>query len=54
MEASGTRQEDLVRILGSRNEVAEIVNGTREIGQAQAQILAELFKVSPSLFSRQN
>ncbi|MEO0397741.1 MAG: helix-turn-helix domain-containing protein, partial [Cyanobacteria bacterium P01_A01_bin.137] len=30
--------------------VSEIVNGKRNISKAQAKILAELFKVSPSLF----
>ncbi|MCG8363797.1 MAG: transcriptional regulator [Pseudanabaenales cyanobacterium] len=50
MEASGTRQADLVGILGSSGVVSEIVNGKRAISKAQAKILAELFKVSPSLF----
>ncbi|MEO0457055.1 MAG: transcriptional regulator [Cyanobacteria bacterium P01_A01_bin.114] len=50
MEASGTRQADLVGVLGSSGVVSEIVNGKRNISKAQAKILAELFKVSPSLF----
>lgn len=50
MEASGTRQADLVGILGSSGVVSEIVNGKRSISKTQAKILAELFKVSPSLF----
>lgn len=50
MEASGTRQADLVGILGSSGVVSEIVNGKRAISKSQAKILAELFKVSPSLF----
>jgi HTH-type transcriptional regulator/antitoxin HigA len=50
MEASGTRQADLVGFLGSSGVVSEIVNGNRAISKAQAKILAELFKVSPSLF----
>lgn len=50
MEASGTRQADLVGIVGSSGVVSEIVNGKRAISKAQAKILAELFKVSPSLF----
>ncbi len=50
MAASGTRQADLVGILGSSGVVSEIVNGKRSISKTQAKILAELFKVSPSLF----
>jgi HTH-type transcriptional regulator/antitoxin HigA len=50
MEASGTRQTDLVGVLGSSGVVSEIVNGKRSISKTQAKILAELFKVSPSLF----
>jgi HTH-type transcriptional regulator/antitoxin HigA len=50
MESSGTRQADLVGIIGSSGVVSEIVNGKREISKTQAKILAELFKVSPSLF----
>ncbi|NES81235.1 MAG: transcriptional regulator [Moorea sp. SIO2B7] len=50
MEASGTRQADLVEILGSSEVVSEIVNGKRTISKAQTKILAELFKVSSSLF----
>lgn len=50
MEVSGTRQADLVGIVGSSGVVSEIVNGKRAISKTQARILAELFKVSPSLF----
>lgn len=50
MEASDTRQVDLVGILGSSGVVSEIVNGKRAISKAQAKILGELFKVSPGLF----
>lgn len=50
MEVSNTGQDDLVGTVGSKDVVSEIINGTRVISQAQAQILAELFKVSPSLF----
>ncbi len=50
MEASGTRQADLVGIIGSSGVVSEVVNGKRAISKAQAKILAERFKVSPSLF----
>jgi HTH-type transcriptional regulator / antitoxin HigA len=50
MEASGTRQDDLVGIIGASDVVSEIVNGKRAIDRAQAEIFAEMFKVSPSLF----
>ncbi len=50
MEASGTRQIDLVGIIGSSGVVSEIVNGKRTISKAQAKILADRFKVSSSLF----
>lgn len=50
MEASGTRQADLVGIIGSSGVVSEVVNGKRAISKAQAKALSEYFKVSPSLF----
>lgn len=50
MEASGTRQADLVGVIGSSGVVSEVVNGKRSISKAQARILGDYFKVSPSLF----
>ncbi|MBH8565017.1 transcriptional regulator [Nostoc sp. CENA67] len=50
MKASGTRQADLVGIIGSSGVVSEVVNGKRSISKAQAKALGEYFKVSPSLF----
>jgi HTH-type transcriptional regulator / antitoxin HigA len=50
MEHSGTRQVDLVGVLGSSGVVSEIVNGKRAISKAQAKVLGDRFKVSPSLF----
>jgi HTH-type transcriptional regulator/antitoxin HigA len=50
MEASGTRQSDLVGIIGSSGVVSEVVNGKRSISKAQAKALGDYFKVSPSLF----
>jgi HTH-type transcriptional regulator / antitoxin HigA len=50
MESSGTRQVDLVGIIGSSGVVSEIVNGKRSISKAQAKALGEYFKMSPSLF----
>ena len=50
MECSGTRQVDLVGLLGSSSVVSEIVNGKRAMSKAQAKALGDRFKVSPSLF----
>lgn len=50
MEASGTRQADLVEIIGSSSVVSEIIDGKRAISKAQAKILGERFSVSPSVF----
>ncbi len=50
MEASGTRQADLVGIIGSSGVVSEVVNGKCSISKVQAKVLSEYFKVSPSLF----
>ena len=50
MESSGTRQTDLVGIVGSSGVVSEIVNGKRTISKTQAKALGQYFKVSSSLF----
>jgi HTH-type transcriptional regulator / antitoxin HigA len=50
MESSGTRQSDLVGVIGSSGVVSEVVNGQRSISKAQAKALGDYFKVSPSLF----
>ncbi|MEH2248299.1 helix-turn-helix domain-containing protein [Nostoc sp.] len=50
MEASGTRQADLVGVIGSSGVVSEVVNGKRSISKAQAKVLGDYFKVLPSLF----
>lgn len=50
LEASGTHSADLVGTLGSSDVVSEIVKGERKMSEAQAQILADRFKVSPDLF----
>ena len=50
MESSGTRQADLVGIIGSRGVVSDVVNGKRAISKAQAKALGDYFKISPSLF----
>jgi HTH-type transcriptional regulator / antitoxin HigA len=50
MESSGTRQVDLVGIIGSGGVVSEVVQGKRSISKAQAKALGDWFKVSASLF----
>ncbi len=50
LEASDTKPSDLVGLIGSSSIVAEILNGTRAINEAEAKILSDRFKVSPSLF----
>ena len=50
MESSGTRQSDLIGVIGSSGVVSEVVNGKRSISKAQSKALGEYFKVSSSLF----
>jgi HTH-type transcriptional regulator / antitoxin HigA len=50
MEQNDLQQTDLVKVLGSRGRVSEIVNGKRAISKAQAKALGEFFKVSADLF----
>jgi HTH-type transcriptional regulator / antitoxin HigA len=50
MNASGTRNVDLIGIIGSSGVVSEVVNGKRNITLAQAKSLGEYFKISPALF----
>jgi HTH-type transcriptional regulator / antitoxin HigA len=50
MTASGTRNVDLIGIIGSSGVVSEVVNGKRNITLAQAKSLGEYFKISPALF----
>jgi HTH-type transcriptional regulator/antitoxin HigA len=50
LESSGTRQADLVGVIGSSGVVSEVVNGKRSISKAQAKALGDYFKVSPTLF----
>ncbi len=50
MEASGTRQADLVGVIGTSGVVSEVVNGKRSISKTQAKLLGQYFKISPSLF----
>lgn len=50
MEENHIKQEELVRIIGSRGVVSEVVNGKRSISKNQALALAEFFNVDVSLF----
>jgi HTH-type transcriptional regulator / antitoxin HigA len=50
MAASGTRNVDLIGIIGSSGVVSEVVNGKRNISLAQEKNLGEFFKISPTLF----
>ena len=50
MESSGTRQADLVGLIGSSGVVSEVVNGKRSISKAQAKALGDYFNISSSLF----
>ena len=50
MESNGTRQADLVGVIGSSGVVSEVVNGKRSISKTQAKALGDYFKVSSSLF----
>lgn len=51
IEASGISQADLANLIGSDNEVSEILSGKRAINETQAKALGQRFKVSPSLFT---
>ena len=50
MTVSGTRNVDLIGIIGSSGVVSEVVNGKRTISREQAKSLGKFFKLSPGLF----
>lgn len=50
LESSGTSSADLLGWLGSEEEVSAILAGKRPIDATQANLLADRFKVSASLF----
>ncbi|NMG08419.1 transcriptional regulator [Brasilonema sp. UFV-L1] len=50
MEARGIEEADLVEILSSSGITSEVIQGTEVISEAQAQTLANFFKVDPGLF----
>jgi antitoxin component HigA of HigAB toxin-antitoxin module len=50
IEANGIVTEDLAIQIGGEEILSEIIDGSRDISPQQAQILAEIFKVSSTLF----
>jgi HTH-type transcriptional regulator / antitoxin HigA len=50
MTVRGTRNVDLIGIIGSSGVVSEVVNGQRSISKEQAKSLGKFFKLSPGLF----
>jgi HTH-type transcriptional regulator / antitoxin HigA len=50
MAVSGTRNVDLIGIIGSSGVVSEVVNGHRTISKEQAKSLGKFFNLSPGLF----
>ncbi len=50
MEVRSLKQSDLVKVIGSKGVVSEIVNGKRSISKSQARELGNFFNVSPALF----
>ncbi|PJZ79185.1 helix-turn-helix domain-containing protein [Leptospira meyeri] len=49
MQENNLTQKDL-SILGSQGVVSEILNGKRDLNVRQIKALAEMFKISPSVF----
>jgi HTH-type transcriptional regulator/antitoxin HigA len=50
MEQRNLKQADLVPVLGTRAQVSDVATGRRGISKAQAQKLAEFFRVRVELF----
>jgi HTH-type transcriptional regulator / antitoxin HigA len=50
IESSGIDVTDLVEIFGSSESVEQVLAGTKSIDPAQAQALANRFKLSPTIF----
>jgi HTH-type transcriptional regulator/antitoxin HigA len=50
MTVSGTRNVDLIGIIGSSGVVSEVVNGHRTMSKEQAKSLGKFFKLSPGIF----
>jgi HTH-type transcriptional regulator / antitoxin HigA len=53
VEASGISQADLANLIGSDDDVSDILNGKKFINETQAKAIGERFKVSPSFFIEQ-
>jgi len=50
MDVRSLKQVDLVKVLGSKGVVSEILSGKRSISKSQAKELGAFFHVSPALF----
>lgn len=50
MEVRSLEQSDVVKILGSSEVVASVINGELEITEEQAEALGKFFQVDPKLF----
>jgi len=50
MEVRSLKQVDLVKVIGSKGVVSEILSGKRSISKSQAKELGAFFHVSPALF----
>jgi len=50
MEVRSLKQVDLVKVIGSKGVVSEVLSGKRAISKSQAKELAAFFHVSPALF----
>ena len=52
MESNNYQPSDLVEVIGSRQEVLELMEGQGNFSQSQSQKLADFFEVEPELFLR--
>ena len=52
MESNNYQSSDLVEVIGSRQEVLELMEGQGNFSQSQSQKLADFFEVEPELFLR--
>lgn len=50
MAARGTSQAELAKLIGSRGDTSEILNGKRSISKTIAKKLADHFHVFPAVF----
>jgi HTH-type transcriptional regulator/antitoxin HigA len=54
MESSGTKESDLIGVIGSEKTVLAIIKGEKNINEIEAKILGDYFNLSPSLFQNNN